>query len=558
MKRKIFIWFFLLIFFICFYILNSMINQRVEAGALTKERLVPEIKFLYPAPKFQLNNYETGTMIAKNWEKLGIKVNVTLTPSYPIFESMAAPPKSDFDAGIHRLTATPDRLDPDVLLFSQYHSKAGARRSYAGYTNPEMDKLLEAQREEIDIQKRKELLYRIQEILYRDIPSIVLYHPDDIFIYNKRNWSNFTSMPGQGVASIWAALDATPLTRDKSLKMGATTPLENFNPLNVTISRTAWNYIMYWFDTLTRIGPKVDIRPWIAESWKWIDNTTIDVKIRSGMKFHDGKPLTVEDVKFTYEFYKKWKQPFVINLVNLISDIKIQSENTLRMKLEKPFPALPFIAFSEVPILPRHIWSDITAQKGLKHPGDWVEDPKITIGSGPFKFSSWKRGEFLRLKRNDEHFNPPKSEQFIYVDFGSPESLFLALKKEDIDFHCYRVVMTLANAEEAEKVKHLKAEFVPTFAVNQLVFNLRKLPFKDSSFRRAISHTIPFDAIVRDLLGGHGKPGVSDIAPSNSEWHNPRLKAYEYNLDLARKILKDAGYEWDSEGKLYLPERLIK
>lgn len=523
----------------------------VPLNAQQTGRPVPEVTFTVPAATYDPVRFESGVLISDNWRRLGLQVNFVPMDFTALSRRIQTPPW-DFQAFISGLVARPERLDPDVLLFRPFHSSQNipGGTNFMGYVSPEYDKLVEAQRIEIDAGRRRDLVYRLQEILAHDLPTITLYHPIQVHAFNKTKFSGHVPMLGYGIFNFWTLDGAQPLTGDGILKVGRVSDIESTNPLveaggaNIEVMRLI-------YDTLARVDPKGNAAPWAAKSWKQVNPTTVDVELRSGMKFHDGQPVTAADVKFSYDYLKRWLVPLFKPFVDPIKEVEIVSPTQLRFKLSEPFPPLFIATFSQIYILPRHIWGEVVEHEKLQHPADWQN--ARPIGSGPFKFELWRRGEEVRLQRFDEHFSPPKARGFILVRFTNQDSLFLALKKGDIDMHERQLLPQ--QVEEAKSVPFLELVRRRDFGVFYLGFNLRQPPFNDLRFREAIAHTINYDTIVRVIQRGLAEPGRGMIAPANEFWHNSKVIYPSFDMEQARTILRQAGYTWDAQGRLLMPAR---
>jgi peptide/nickel transport system substrate-binding protein len=536
----------------------------VRAKEPGKERLVPEIRFVIPSAAYDTARFESGMLIAKNWEKLGAKVKVITIPDWAAFAKLVDHPWEN-DAFIAAYIGNPGRIDPDELLTRPFHSsfiqKGGS--NFAGYNNPEYDKVVDASKVELDPEKRKKLVFRAQEILARDIPHITLFHKKGVNVYNNKRWKDVVPSLVGGLFNVWNILKATPLTDDATMKI-CNQGIERFGgPMYAPSYTSVLEIQNLIYDSLTKVSPDGQAVPWAAEKWNAVNNTTIDVTLRPGMKFHDGKPVTAEDVKFSYDYISKWKVPLFVPELEPIKEIKVVDARTVRFSLKRPHAPVFLSVFSVIPIIPKHVWENVTEKFKLVNPTDW-QNPDYT-GSGPFKFVHYRPGEEMKLDRNDDHFMKPKAKSLVYVWVATYDTLFLSFKKGIIDFHTGRG-LTSAQTVEAATIPHLGKLEIPDISVFWFQFNLREnSPFRDHVMRHAFAHAFDYNTIVNSILYGQAEPGRGIIAPANKYWHNFDIpskevgddKPHYHQLDLAkaRAILKDGGYEWDSEGRLYYPEK---
>jgi peptide/nickel transport system substrate-binding protein len=270
------------------------------------------------------------------------------------------------------------------------------------------------------------------------------------------------------------------------------------------------------------------------------------------MTFHDGAPVTADDIVFTFDYFRKWKVgPFVAALAPL-DTVEKTGKLSVRFKLKKPYG--PFLGYtlSYVYILPKHVWEKIPEKAGLKHPSDWTDWKNLLIGSGPFKFEYWRRGEEMKLLRHEGHFSKPKIDGVLRIVYGDMQGLVMALQKREIDMIGWNI--SPLQAKLLKQVKNVTVINVPDQGFFPVHYNCRIKPFSDVEFRRALAYCIPKKRIVEEFYEGFAVEAHSTIGPMNKFWHNPNVEKIDFNLEKARKILKDAGYVWDKDGKLYYPK----
>ena len=519
--------------------------EALKAKELPKERLVPEIIFLNASPAYDIMKYEAGNLIAKNWEKLGFKVEMQALVHAVLRDKIGS------HKGFHAWTlgnqSRPERIDPEFWLYYYFHSKS--TENFGDYSNPEIDRLIELQRVESDLEKRREAVFKIQELAAEDVPQIFLFHISTSQFMNNKRFSNFRPTV-QGMVNPWSMQQLKPLTGDGILRIALHTDIYTLNPLKGAQWEKECPLPMI-YDSLFRLDDEAKVVPCIATSWKQVDPTTYDVTIRQGMKWHDGKPLTAEDVKFSYEYQTKWEVMTVTHYLKNFSEIQVLDPYRVRFKLKKPFAPTVTVVFTLPRVLPKHIWEDILKKENLERPHDYLNlNP---IGSGPYKFVYWRRGEEFKLVRNEGYYDPPKIAGLIQRAYAHHSACYLALEKAEADVNSYAFLPDLTG--QAQKMSHLTDVSVPQIRVDSLGFDCKTEPFKRREVRRALAHTVPWDEIEKLVLRGTGVKGRSAIAPSNKFWFNPNQKFYEYDMEKARKMLKDAGFEWGDNGRIYFPEK---
>jgi peptide/nickel transport system substrate-binding protein len=540
--------------FLCVLMLTSIgvSTPLIQAADPPKDRLVPTIKACLPSPGWRSEQYEATSLILKNWEKLGFTLDIKTAPNYITFVKMVDEPWP-FDVFAANSNDRPDLLEPDRILTDYFTAAQSIRggQNFFGYNNPEYEKVLAAAREEMDMEKRQQLIWRAQEFIIRDIPSTAMYHMKALQPANKKKWDGLAAGPGLGLFNLFNVTSASPKTQDKTFVVSSVDVLRSINPMHAP-STNSLTWIKLIYDNLTAVGLDSSVVPWAAKGWKVRDKKTIEVNLREGMTFHDGKPVTAEDVKFSFDYCTKYVVPWYKSLMIPIQKVEVLDKLTLRFTLNAPHAPLFMTTFSTIPIMPKHIWENLVERERLTHPDQWPNSNPI--GSGPFKFSYARPGEEFGLVKNPNHFRAPKADGLVITFPANREVEFLMLKKGTIDFVDAKGLDPV-RAKEASELDHITIIEVSGLHIGWLGFNLREgHPTRDYTIRNALAHTIPYDEIVKNLLQGQAEAGAGFIPPANKFWHNPKLPLKKFNMEEARKILRDAGFEWDPQGKIYWPK----
>ncbi len=512
------------------------------ASFVSAQTLVPPINIITTTEAYDPIRYEAAFIIADAWRELGFEVNVQPTE----FNTALARfyDEQDFDAAVLGWSGRVDRLDPQHFLatLDSRQSSLGSNNP-GGYNNPEYDALFDAQSQEFDAERRQELVHKMQEVAAPDAPLVVLFHRDEVVAYVEGKFSDYVTMAGEALYNEWTPMRVQPLTDDRILTIGAPQEPDNLNPVSST-SVWGWKWMRMYYDKLVRLSPEIEPIPWMAETINAVDEVTVDVTLRDGLKWHDGEPVTAADVKFTYDYYQAQDYGYFRAFLTTIESVDLIDDKTVRFNLSDPFAPLVTVTFSQIPILPAHIWSDIDVAADLT--------PANTpmVGSGPFMFDRYDRGEFMSLKTNPDHFaygdiGIDGVEMIIYAD---AEGVFTGLQTGEIDFTAWR--LEPGQIPLAEGDANLTVVSVPDFGYYHMTYNLRRAPFDDVAARRAMTRAVDQDRLVNVLLDGRGEIGSSVVAPVNAFWHNPFIERFDYDLDAARAELEAAGYSWNAEGKI--------
>ncbi len=513
----------------------------VAAPGLAQEH-VPSVEIFTTTESYDPIRYEGAFIIAEAWRELGLDVSVRPMEFGTLLDRFYS--EQDFDATILGWSGRVDRLDPQFFLGTLDSRQAGlGANNPGGYSNPDYDALYDAQGAEFDIDARRDIVHEMQDLYMGDVPVVILFHRDEVVAYNNTAFTNMNAMAGEGLYSEWVPMEAEPVGDRRTLRIGGPQEPDNVNPLAST-SVWGWKWMRLYYDRLVRLSPDVEPLPWAAETVEAVDDVTVDVTLREGMTFHDGESLTAEDVAFTFDYYMNSEYSYFNSYLAPIESVEVTGDLSVRFNLTEPSAPFATITLSQIPILPQHIWSEI------ENPQDLTPDQIPTVGSGPFVFDRYDRGEFMSLTTYQDHFHAEN----IAVDgvefqiFADAEGVFTGLQTGQIDMTAWR--MEPGQIPLAEDNEDLTVVSVPDFGYFHMTFNLRREPFDDRAVRRALTMAMDRERMVNVLLDGRGEVGTTVIAPVNAFWHNPFVERFEFDMDAARAELEEAGYSWDSDGRL--------
>lgn len=310
----------------------------------------------------------------------------------------------------------------------------------------------------------------------------------------------------------------------------------------------------YLFDTLVSRQRDGKIVGLLAESWQVSpDGKSIDMKLKKGVKFHDGSPLNASAVVFTFERFKKEgsKSPIGSN-VREISRIEALDELTVRFSFDKPNASI----WSTLSMP----YAGILSPSAVQAAGD--EMGTRPVGTGPFKLGEWKRGVGVTLLRNPdynwgtpevENRGPVRIDKLVFKLIPDAGTQMSALQAGDVDVIFINEPGQMARLE---KDRNLRVEPVNLESLIYLGYNCAQPPFDEIKVRRALSHAVNRAEIIEMALGGMGIEAHTLLHPSLLG-HNPDLKSYgqEYDPSKARALLAEAGFtqapdgSWHRDGK---------
>lgn len=503
---------------------------------------IEPIEILTTTEAYDPIRYEGAYIVAEAWKELGLDVTVTPTEFSTLLGKFYD--QQDFKVVISGWSGRVDRLDPQFYLgtLATANTEMGANNP-GGYSNPDYDALYDAQAREFDQAKRQEMVHELQEIAAPDAPLVILFHRDEVVAYNKTTFDNMNAMAGEALYSEWVPMQARPLTERKILRYGGPQSPDNINPM-LANTVWAWKWLRLYYDRLVRLTPDVEVMNWMAESVTAIDEKTIEVKLRDGLKFHDDMPVTSADVKFSYDYLMNSDYGYFNSYMTSLDSVEIVDDLTVRFNLKEPSAPFASITLSQISILPKHIWEDI------ENPMELAPADIPTVGSGPFKFNQYTAGEFMKLDKFEDHFHADEIaiDSVEFQIFADSEGVFTAVDTGQIDVTAWR--MEAGQIPLAEQNDNLEVVSVPDFGYYHMTYNLREPHFDDPAFRRALTMAVDRERIVNVLLDGRGEVGTGVIAPVNAYWHNPFTERLEFDMDAARAELENAGYSWSGDGKL--------
>ncbi len=341
--------------------------------------------------------------------------------------------------------------------------------------------------------------------------------------------------------------------------------LEEPKTLNVWLATDAWSgkVLSQIYQPLYIREPKnLDLTPWLASDHPVYDpeKLTYTVKMRPA-KWSDGSELTSEDVAFTGHLIKTLNVPRYLSSWEFVEKIETPDKRTVRFTLREP-KAIFLSRTLTTPIVQKKYWGAILERvKGSEKPLLEVLKQKITnpISSGPFVLKEWRKGAYVFLEKNEHFFGQgqqiagyrlgPHIDGIIFKFFGTSDAAVLALMKGSIHMFWWGLQQGyLADLEDRENVKIYTSE---KSALYYAGFNLRKKPFDDIHFRKAVALITDKHFIVKRILQGYALQADSIVPSSNAFWYNPNVPRYgegmtrDERIRKAHQLLKEAGYTWE-------------
>lgn len=283
------------------------------------------------------------------------------------------------------------------------------------------------------------------------------------------------------------------------------------------------------FDTLLVQSEEAEIIPGLAESWEFADDLTLNLKLREGVKFHNGSDFTASDVLYNLKAASESSfASWTVEGIDVANCTATDDYNVV-IKLTAPNGSL----------LANLCYLYITDEQTVTEMG--VEaHANAPVGTGAFIFDQWYRGDRLEFKANKEYWGTVASfETLIVRVIGETSSRAIEIESGGVDVALGLTSTDIENFEGNENVQVLKTQ---AFGNQYVGFNCSAEPFNNKTLRQAISYALDRESIVKAVYGSLGSVANGPMTPSI--WgYNENLKPYEYNVEKAKELMKEAGYE---------------
>lgn len=340
-----------------------------------------------------------------------------------------------------------------------------------------------------------------------------------------------------------AILAMTSQANSAELKIGLSSSVTSLDPIFYVIgpnSAMARNM----FDGLINQDNRQQLQPALASSWKPIDDTTWEFKLRQDVKFHDGSDFTAEDVAATIRRVPLASQNSPSSFARYVRDIKeieIVDTHTIRFKTEGPAPLLPN-NLSRISILPAEL---------EKVPTPELDKGAGVIGTGPFKFVSWQRDDHIALEANPDYWaGAPAWDKVTFRFISSNGARVAALLAGDVD-----LIENVPTIDLETLRKHEKTDVASTSSNRVMYLHMDhdrptsphavapngENPLRDVRVRKALSMAINREALVDRIMDGQGIP-AGQLVPEGYFGYSPNIAVPKFDPEGAKKLLAEAGY----------------
>jgi peptide/nickel transport system substrate-binding protein len=336
------------------------------------------------------------------------------------------------------------------------------------------------------------------------------------------------------IFSSFSVASAEPAVQQ--LKVGISKDENGLNPYTYVTGYPGLDLVNLLYDNLFHLDKENKPVPWLVKEFKVSDDgITYNFSLHENVKWHDGNPLTSEDVKFTIDYFIEHPKSRFTNPLKSIASVTVEDETNLTLVLSKSDPNFMLQPLADLPILPKHIWSNVSNP----------DDETNAIGSGPYKLEEHKSSQYYKMSANSNYFKgePPIGE-LIFPIIEDTTAMFNALQAGEIDAISTIISPELVNQFETNP--SLKVARGPGYSTTLFQINAEKYPMTEAAFRQAIDHAIDKQNLVDTILLGYAEVGSPGFIHPSSAYYNSDLKPV-FDPEKAKQILEEAGFK-DTDG----------
>ena len=312
-----------------------------------------------------------------------------------------------------------------------------------------------------------------------------------------------------------------------SITVGITQELDGLDP-HKALSAGTKEVLFNIFEGLVKLDQDGNLVPAVAESYHISeDGMVYTFTLREGVNFHDGRPVTAEDIVYSIKRSAGMLEPkdptvIVESAFSIISEVVATGDKTIEIRLKQAeTELLPYLTCSIVP-------------------KDYKDLDTRPIGTGPFKFVSYTPLQSIVLEKNEEYYveGVPYLDQVTFKISSNTDSAFMEFQAGNIDILPY---ITDAQASQLPKGYHMEAG--PMNLIQGLFINNKAAPFDNKLVRQALCYAVDRQAVIDMVAGGRGNVIGTNMYPGFKKYYDESLvNTYPYDPEKAKELLKEAGY----------------
>ncbi|MFC5134817.1 MULTISPECIES: ABC transporter substrate-binding protein [Haloferacaceae] len=347
---------------------------------------------------------------------------------------------------------------------------------------------------------------------------------------------------GDGEATDDGETPETPETEGDAFRIAWSSGINNVHPLG-WLNIADFDTVRMIYEPLVSVNDQAQAIPHLADWEVNEDATEYTWNLRDDVTWHDGEPLTAEDVAYTFKLIREYTWPYLGFLSDVLGDPEDYTveEHTLVTPLQGPFSALPLALADLGLIAPKHIWEDIDEPADTNN----LDNP---IGSGPFQLENREESQFLQYSVNEDYWgDSPAYDEVIVEIIGETDTQMLSLQQGDIDMTRIDAGSQVDQIDESENLDLIEAG--STF-IHYLSFQTEREPFDDLAVRRAIATAIDRQQLIDLVMAGYATQASSILTSGLEYFHNPDVPTYDYDPGEAEAILDENGYELQGDTRV--------
>lgn len=425
----------------------------------------------------------------------------------------------------------------------------------ANHYNPEYEELLDEQSQAVDDDERQELVYEAQEYLVEEEYVVVpIMYQDRAMPYDADTVSNIIDgYLEDGLTGIYNMVQIEVDDEDNELIPIQHEDLNTLDPLAAERGRADRDYGRLIFDRLMHPDPDNDYlpEPWAAEEVEQPDEETYVVTLQDDLEWHDGEPVTAEDVEFTYT-YGPEHSAGMAGVTEHLDEVEVTGDLEATFHMEQPDATFLATAMAgrDAHLIPQHILEDVD------DPSGWDSGDDIDfVGSGPFQLSSWDEGEELVLDAFEGHHQEPNIDRVIRLQGADAAASASAMEDGTADMLPYDLPPD--QLERLDGMDHLEIAESPMTSMHYYSMNMdpdRDGPFRYREVREAISYTFDRQEWIDVAAAGFGEELNTIVPPALEFWSSEDVSTNEFDVDQCVEVLGEAGFVWNEDGQLHYPE----
>ncbi|GAB6880031.1 hypothetical protein JCM17823_23050 [Halorubrum gandharaense] len=533
--------------------------------------------------------------LSEHLEAVGIATRVNTVSEADLHRNVLL--NHDYDVYVGQFSEA-EPFDPDALyslLHSRFAEETGWQNPF-GLTELAIDEMLDEQRS-VPESGRPGVVSELLETVAEVQPFNVVAFPDALTAVREGNFEGWETGRPTSASGLLQLEHAGEVDDDEPVTLGLATTddriTENLNPIAAEYRRHG-TFTDLLYDPLVRSDSGNRI-PWLAADWTWDGDTdTLRVTLREA-NWHDGEPVTAEDMAFTYEFLADTSlgeaetpvpAPKYRGRSSLVESSRVIDDRTVELSLVSSSETVAQ-RLLEVPVLPAHIWSDLTAPAtivGIEIDEEATEavvwNNEEPVGSGPLVFEESTAESEVTFHANEEHFlrqdpeSTPGGIPPAYAGGPAYERMVIEVVPSDI-----AAVQAVGDGLADATASNLGPDAVPRIgreasaklvsarsaAFYHVGYNVRQTPLSNPRFRGILSGLLDKQAIAEETFQGYAAPAATPLAPSpqwvpsSLQWDDetgtdPKHPFYsengELDADRVREELRDAGYRYNEAGEL--------